>query len=63
MNIELMNAAHCVVDAGGNVLTLTHNQSMAKEIATSLGPVVFVRPATEDDVAALGRNVDDEVAR
>lgn len=62
MNIAAANAAHCVVDAANNLIAVTMNQAQAKHIARKLGPGYGYRPATEDDVAAVGRKVDDDLA-
>lgn len=62
MNLAAANAAHAVVDVCGNLIAVTLNQAQAKNIARKLGPWAAYRPATEDDVAALGRKVDDDLA-
>lgn len=62
MKDEALNAAHAVVDVCGNLIAVTLNQSQAKHLARKLGLQCGYRPATEDDVAAIGRKVDDDLA-
>ncbi|WP_165587518.1 hypothetical protein [Enterobacter bugandensis] len=50
-----------MVDVCGNLIAVTLNQAQAKNIARKIGLMAAYRPATEDDVAALGRKVDDDL--
>lgn len=61
--VEEMNAAHVVVDAGGNLIAACCNYVGARALADdcqSLG-ILFVRPANEDDIAEIGRRVNDDI--
>lgn len=62
MKDEALNAAHAVVDVTGAIVCLTLNKKQAQAIAKRIGFQCGYRPATEDDVAAIGRKVDDDLA-
>lgn len=62
MKDEALNAAHAVVDVCGNLIAVTLNKAQSKAIAKRLGAGYGYRPATEDDVAAVARKVDDDLA-
>lgn len=62
MKDEALNAAHAVVDVTGALICVTLHKKQAQAIAKRIGHSFGYRPATEDDVAELGRRVDDDLA-
>lgn len=60
---EEMNRAQAITDRNGNLVAVTANEYGARALCKRQGELQLLkfRPATEDDIAEIGRRVVDDI--